>query len=84
MLAGYGGGIYVKAGTVTLDAVTVSGSKAAYGGGIYNSGTLEIQNTTVSNNTATLASASVSCSGSRRGWDLQFRHFNNTKYNSNQ
>ncbi len=35
--SGKGGGIYFAAGTLNLDDVTVSGSKATYGGGMYNS-----------------------------------------------
>nr|WP_321358841.1 T9SS type A sorting domain-containing protein [uncultured Draconibacterium sp.] len=48
-----GGGVYVAAGTVHLDFVTVSGSKAYMGGGVMNHyGTLIITSSTLSGNTA--------------------------------
>ncbi len=50
---GYGGAIYIAAGTVNLDKVTVSSSKAYSGGGIYNTGTLSATNSTISGNYAT-------------------------------
>jgi len=52
--AGYGGGIYIAAGTINLDTVTVSGSKAYRGGGIYNAATIEtLTNSTISENAVT-------------------------------
>ncbi|HBM15898.1 MAG TPA: hypothetical protein DD381_06100 [Lentisphaeria bacterium] len=47
-----GGGIYVWSGTLNLDASSVSGSKAVYGGGIFSWRTMTITNSTVSGNTA--------------------------------
>jgi hypothetical protein len=49
---GAGGGIYVYAGTATLDRVAVYGNEgqAGNGGGIYSGGTLTITNSTVSGN----------------------------------
>ena len=47
-----GGGIYIAAGTVELDSVIVSDSKASTGGGIYNNDTLSITNSTINNNIA--------------------------------
>lgn len=56
--AGYGGGIYIYnwsgGGTPrsTINSSTISGNIAKrYGGGIYTSGTLDIQNSTISGNT---------------------------------
>ena len=50
--AGYGGGIFVR-GDLSLDDVTVSGSKAYLGGGIYEyAGTTTITNSTITSNTA--------------------------------
>ncbi|MFN8531383.1 MAG: choice-of-anchor Q domain-containing protein [Anaerolineae bacterium] len=50
---GYGGGLYVNGGAVTLTNSTVSGNTAEAGGGIYNyGGTLTLTNSTVSGNTA--------------------------------
>ena len=40
----FGGGIYNQAGSLTLDASTVSTNRADYGGGIFNLGALTIQN----------------------------------------
>ena len=51
--AGYGGGIYVAAGTLNLNTTTVTGSKAYHGGGIYNEGTItNIVNSSITGNTA--------------------------------
>jgi len=53
---GSGGGIYNAAYTVNLTNVTVSGNRAALGGGIMNTGpsasTLHLNNVTIANNTA--------------------------------
>jgi len=51
--AGRGGGIYIAAGTVTIEKSTISNSEAENGGGIYNSGTLAIADVTISLNKAT-------------------------------
>jgi fibronectin-binding autotransporter adhesin len=48
----YGGSIYILAGTVNLDSVTVSESKATHAGGIYNNGTLTLTDSTITNNIA--------------------------------
>ncbi len=51
--SGYGGAIYVAAGTLYLDQVTVSSSKAHNGGGIYNAGnTATITDSTITDNAA--------------------------------
>jgi len=51
----YGGSIYLVAGTLSLDACTISWSPASLGGGIYNSsgGTVLITASTIVNNFAT-------------------------------
>jgi Secretion system C-terminal sorting domain len=50
---GYGGGIYFGLGTLSLDAVTMSGSKAYNGGGMYNNLTSPtLTNCTISDNSA--------------------------------
>ena len=51
--AGYGGGIYIAAGTLNFEALTVTGSKAYKGGGIYGASgsTVNIDNSTISDNT---------------------------------
>ena len=51
--AGYGGGVYIAAGTINLDAVTISGSKAYRGGGIYNAATIETLTTSTISENAT-------------------------------
>ena len=48
----YGGAIYNQQGTLTLNKVTVSSSKALEGGGIYNASTLYLYNSTITGNTA--------------------------------
>ena len=59
-----GGGIYIESGNVTIKGSTVSnnnttsGGDFAYGGGIFNSGTLTITKSTLSN--STISSNSVS------------------------
>lgn len=51
--AGFGGGIYAV-GTLELDSVVVSGSKAYRGGGIYaDTSTITISNSTITGNSAT-------------------------------
>ena len=51
--SGYGGGIYIAAGTLVLDDSTVSSSVAASGGGIYNAGSAAIiTNSTITGNEA--------------------------------
>ena len=47
-----GGGIYVAAGNVILEAVNVSDGKAKIGGGIYNGGILTVNNSTIESNSA--------------------------------
>ncbi len=49
---GYGGGIYNKYGYLRLYNSIVSGNSATFGGGIYNGGSLGLNNSIVSNNTA--------------------------------
>jgi hypothetical protein len=61
--AGYGGGIYISAGTINIDAVTISGSKAYRGGGIYNIGTLNLSNSTIFDNTAEYQGGGIYFSG---------------------
>lgn len=52
-LAGDGGGIGNYSGTVTLSNSTVTGNKSDYrGGGIYNYGTVSLQSSIISGNTA--------------------------------
>ena len=46
-------------GTLTLTNSTVSGNRAAYGGGISNQGTLALTNSTVSGNSATSSSGGI-------------------------
>ena len=52
--AGYGGGLFILAGSdVTLaSGCTVTGNTASLGGGLYNSGTLLIDGATIKDNTA--------------------------------
>ena len=52
-ISGNGGGIYIAAGTVTIEKSSISNSKASNGGGIYNLGTLTIIDGTISLNNAT-------------------------------
>ena len=54
-----GGGIFLEAGTLSLDTVTISGSIAKYGGGIYNAGTLTMTNCTVSGNYSFTSGAGI-------------------------
>ncbi len=61
--ARFGGGIYIVAGTVELNNVVVTLSKAGNGGGIYNSGTLTLNSSTISNNTAQYPGGSYSQGG---------------------
>jgi len=49
----YGGAIWVQAGPTSLSNMTITGNTAESGGAIYNGGTVTIQDSTVSNNTAT-------------------------------
>ena len=48
-----GGGIRVASGFATLFQLAISGNSAQAGGGVYNQGTLTIQNTTVTGNSST-------------------------------
>jgi hypothetical protein len=50
---GTGGGLFNQTGAMTLTRVTVSGSTAIQGGGIFNSGQLNIDSSTITGNTAT-------------------------------
>jgi len=53
-IGGYGGSIFNGRGTLILDEVTVSGSKAEYGGGVYTeNATTTLNNSTVSSCVAT-------------------------------
>lgn len=54
----YGGGIYNWGGTLTLNGVTITGNEEEAGGGIYNlgSGTITIENSIISGNTADVGS----------------------------
>ena len=59
-----GGGILLDVGTLNLETVTISGSKAWRGGGIYSVGssnTLTIINSTVSDNESTSAGGGICC-----------------------
>ncbi len=55
---GNGGGI-TSAGTLTIDAVRVSGNSANLGGGIWNQGILHIRNSTIASNVASAAGGGV-------------------------
>ena len=57
--AGYGGGIYVAAGTLNLDTVTVSLSKATVGGGIFSATTLTINDSSIVSCTSTKVGAGM-------------------------
>ena len=51
--AGYGGGVYIAAGTVNFDGTEISGSKAYKGGGIYGTDcTVSLSNSLLTNNSA--------------------------------
>lgn len=54
--AGQGGGIYNQGGTFTLDQATISNNTSSDGGGLYNTGTMELRNCVVSSNTADTSS----------------------------
>jgi len=54
-----GGSIYNEDGTLSLDNVTVSDSKADYGGGIYSGATLSISNSTITGNTSTVCGGGI-------------------------
>jgi hypothetical protein len=64
-----GGGISTSGSTVTLTGCTVTGNSADFGGGILNSGTLNLEDSHVTENTATTDGAGifnvgiVACSG---------------------
>ncbi|WP_298908852.1 choice-of-anchor Q domain-containing protein [uncultured Nostoc sp.] len=47
---GFGGGIYNSGGTATVSNSTISNNGGGNGGGIYNSGTLLVNNTTINGN----------------------------------
>ncbi|MEH2467711.1 choice-of-anchor Q domain-containing protein [Nostoc sp.] len=47
---GFGGGIYNRGGTATVSNSTISNNSGGDGGGIYNSGTLLVNNTTINGN----------------------------------
>ena len=47
-----GGSVYIAAGIVNLNSVTIAGSYGSYGGGIYNGGTITITDSTISSNSA--------------------------------
>ena len=49
---GYGGGLYDRSSTTSIENSTISGNKAAVGGGVYNRATLTVSNSTISKNTA--------------------------------
>ncbi len=49
---GYGGGIYDRSSETLVENSTISGNKAAAGGGVYNRATLTVSNSTISKNNA--------------------------------
>lgn len=49
---GYGGGIYDRSSETLVENSTISGNKAAVGGGVYNRATLTVSNSTISKNSA--------------------------------
>jgi len=52
----YGGAIWVEVGSTTLSNMTITGNTAEFGGALYTEDTVIIQNSTISNNTATTGS----------------------------
>jgi len=56
---------YINSGvTVTISGVTITNGSVDYGGGIYNTGTLTIENSTVSGNTASTNGGGIFTTGS--------------------
>ncbi|AFZ24102.1 hypothetical protein Cylst_1845 [Cylindrospermum stagnale PCC 7417] len=58
-----GGGIWIQNGTVNLNNTDITGNTAQSGGGIYNSGTFTIADSTLSGNSATSEGGSIYNSG---------------------
>ena len=62
--ANFGGGIYITAGSVALDTVIVTGSKALSGGGLYSAGNsvvITITDSELSYNSATRFGGAIYC-----------------------
>ena len=53
VLAGMGGAVHVVSGNLNLTDSVITDSKAFYGGGIYSTGNVVLDNTIIQNNTAT-------------------------------
>lgn len=59
-----GGGIYLHSqATAYVYNTTIAGNSAANGGGLFNSGTFNLQNTIIADNTATTSGNSPDCTG---------------------
>ena len=64
---GPGGGIYLAGGSLNLDHVQIDHNQAAYGGGVFQSGTnwtVTISNSAIENNLASITGGGVYTSGS--------------------
>ena len=80
-----GGGIR-NSGNATIDTSTVNGNLANYGGGIWNSGTLMVQNdSTISDNSATQKSGGILVGGIGGGiWNEGTATINSSTLSENQ